>query len=80
MSPSLVDINANQPNVLTSEDFQTQVRSKRNELLLKSDWTMLIDIPITREKREEWAVYRQQLRDLPASATPDNIIWPSIPV
>ena len=39
-------------------------RSKRNNLLTKSDWTQLPNNPLTSEKQEEWAVYRQQLRDM----------------
>lgn len=39
-------------------------RSNRNNLLNQSDWTQLPNNPLTSEKQEEWAVYRQQLRDM----------------
>ena len=44
------------------------IREKRNRLLLESDIYMVSDYPITDEKREEWKVYRQQLRDMPLNA------------
>jgi hypothetical protein len=79
ISPQIIDLNANQPNVITTEDFYTQLRIDRDNLLAASDWTVLIDVPISKEKREQYIVYRQQLRDLPSVATPDNITWPTIP-
>lgn len=36
----------------------------RDELLNKSDFVMMPDYPISEEKREQWATYRQELRDL----------------
>lgn len=41
-----------------------EIRSQRNDLLAKSDWTQLPDAPLTEEKRAEWSTYRQALRDL----------------
>jgi hypothetical protein len=40
------------------------VRTIRDGLLSRSDWTQLPDSPFTETKREEWAIYRQQLRDI----------------
>ena len=40
-------------------------RLERDNLLTMSDRYMVIDYPITEEKRQEWKVYRQLLRDLP---------------
>ena len=40
------------------------VRSMRNELLRESDWTQLLDSPLTEIKKAEWVTYRQSLRDL----------------
>lgn len=39
------------------------LKNQRDLLLRNSDFTQLPDVPITAEKREEWATYRQQLRD-----------------
>lgn len=79
MSPPLFDTSFIQPNVKTEEDFYNELRAKRNQLLFETDWTMLIDVPISKEKRQEYVVYRQKLRDLPLNATQDNLTWPTIP-
>jgi len=59
------------------------LRNKRNELLKESDWTQLNDCPLSDSKKQEWATYRQELRDLPSSQQAiDNIadvIFPTIP-
>jgi len=44
----------------------------RNWLLLSSDWTQLLDSPLSDEQKQQWAVYRQQLRDFPATWTPSE--------
>ena len=49
-----------------------------------SDWTQANDSPLTDEKKAEWRVYRQALRDitgnLPADLDdPDDISWPAEP-
>jgi hypothetical protein len=59
-----------------------QIRSTRDALLKSSDWIWSIgDLPPTiLARREEWAVYRQALRDLPANTTdPTNVTWPTPP-
>jgi len=51
------------------------VRAKRDDLLIDSDKMALAD-RIT----DEWRVYRQALRDVPAqSGFPTNVTWPSEP-
>ena len=54
----------------------SQVRRKRNQLLLESDWTQLDDSPAD---KTGWATYRQQLRDITAQPDPYNIDWPVMP-
>ena len=48
------------------------LRDKRNDKLIASDWTQMSDSPLSESKKQEWATYRQQLRDLPISYTDDN--------
>ncbi len=55
------------------------LRQKRDRLLLESDKYMLLDMPITEEKRNEWIAYRQLLRDLPETGNIENPQWPSKP-
>ncbi len=54
-----------------------KLRIKRNILLFKSDWSMMEDAPITPEKKEEWKVYRQLLRDITNKY--DHGIWVLFP-
>jgi Phage tail assembly chaperone protein len=56
------------------------IMEKRNLLLSESDWTLLNDSPLSIEKKTEWAIYRQALRDLPAQENfPRSIQWPVKP-
>ena len=57
--------------------FQTQLRKRRNAMLRYSDWSQIDDLPISAEKKEEWKVYRQKLRDLPDKY--DHPIWCNFP-
>lgn len=43
------------------------------QLLFDSDWTQIPNNPLTVEKSAEYATWRQQLRDFPATWTPSNV-------
>lgn len=64
-------------------DFFPTIRIQRNELLKESDWTQLNDCPLSDLKKQEWATYRQELRDLPSLYQSANniadVIFPNIP-
>lgn len=47
-------------------DLVLQMRIARNQLLAESDWSQLPDATCD---REAWAIYRQALRDFPATWT-----------
>jgi hypothetical protein len=54
-----------------------ELRLSRRRLLNNSDWTQVPDAPVD---SAAWAVYRQQLRDLPANTTdPRTVVWPEPP-
>tara|TARA_Y100000004_G_scaffold165487_1_gene196414 strand:- start:1053 stop:1445 length:393 start_codon:yes stop_codon:yes gene_type:complete len=59
------------------------LRMHRESKLSSSDWTQQPDAPITPEKKEEWRVYRQQLRDLTNNITTVedavDYVWPEEP-
>jgi len=56
-----------------------KLRTERNALLASSDWTQSPDSPLD-DAKAEWATYRQELRDLPASTEdPANPSWPEAP-
>jgi cyclopropane fatty-acyl-phospholipid synthase-like methyltransferase len=65
------------------EDFISEVRSYRNRLLSLSDWTRMDDNGLDDDDRELWAIYRQELRDLPESLdgieSLNDVPWPTPP-
>ena len=54
-----------------------EVRLIRNRRLENSDWSQVNDSQLSESKNTEWKVYRQALRDVPASH-PDHP-WPPDP-
>lgn len=57
-----------------------EVRNMRDSKLAVCDWTQLSDVALAAGKVTEWATYRQELRDLPATETDQyNITWPLEP-
>lgn len=67
-------------NSLTDEAVITLVREQRDLLLQQSDWTQSNDSPLSSEQKQEWAAYRQALRDLPSNTTDfTNPAWPTKP-
>ena len=59
----------------------SHVRSQRNSLLSASDWTRLDDAALGDHTAEEWATYRQALRDYPAQSDRVSTLpaWPEDP-
>ena len=45
--------------------YVLRMRQWRDILLIESDWTQMSDSPLSDSKKQEWATYRQALRDLP---------------
>tara|TARA_R110000782_G_C14477844_1_gene375578 strand:+ start:228 stop:509 length:282 start_codon:yes stop_codon:yes gene_type:complete len=53
-----------------------QVREERDALLTATDWMANSDVTMA----DDWATYRQALRDVPAQAGfPNTITWPTKP-
>lgn len=67
------------PYAQNQEENLESIRLKRDNLLLESDWTQLSDSPITEEKKLDWKIYRQQLRDVTINNNLVNIVWPTPP-
>lgn len=59
------------------------LKIQRTSLLYSSDWTQLVDAPISDSKKAEWVTYRQALRDVPENNTAmtelTDIVWPTAP-
>jgi hypothetical protein len=62
-----------------ADEFNARMaRLERDAKLARSDWTQMPDVE--ERKRNAWAQYRQQLRDLPQQkAFPNQIVWPEPP-
>jgi hypothetical protein len=58
------------PETIPNDWLHERLRKHRNRLLAQSDWTQTTDSPLTDAKKQEWATYRQALRDHPANWTP----------
>ena len=72
-------INTLSPDAKAIKDAERaqNVRNQRNELLKDSDWTQIADSPVN---KENWAAYRQSLRNLPsAEGFPWTVTFPSKP-
>jgi hypothetical protein len=57
-------------DTLPSEWLIERMRIQRDRLLSESDWALIPDAPTD---KEAWAVYRQALRDFPATWEPSEI-------
>jgi hypothetical protein len=60
------------------------VKIHRARKLFETDWTQMPDSPLTSEQQAAWALYRQELRDLPSNlsgneVTLDDVTWPVQP-
>lgn len=66
-----------------AKDFEQKaapIRNRRNQLLTESDIYVIVDYPLSDIKRNEWKLYRQQLRDVTLQSTfPDEVEWPLKP-
>jgi hypothetical protein len=72
---SLSDVELTQrKNILKS-----QIRMIRDRYLSLTDFTQLLDVPFSSQVKAEFAIFRQQLRDLPNADDPTTIVWPTIP-
>ena len=66
--PTKAQLDSYLPTVETEE--MVIFRQMRNQKLLECDWTRMDDCGISATKKEEWATYRQQLRDITKTVTP----------
>jgi len=64
---------------LSDQDLIVILRKTRDQLLRESDWTQLMNSPLTAAVFSQWATYRQALRDFPKTCDPKAPIWPTKP-
>lgn len=70
--------------VLDQDLLDSEIRGLRDTKLSNTDFTQLADSVLpSGTTAQDWAVYRQALRDVPQNNTnltkPDNVIWPTKP-
>jgi len=71
-------------NDAAARSFAT-LREERNQKLLNCDWTQSADSPLSSDKKTEWASYRTQLRNFPATLNNTTVVntanwnWPTEP-
>jgi len=66
------------------DSIYSAIRVIRTEKLFECDWTMVSDSKLSEAQKTEWVNYRQQLRDLPATAditkwNTSDWVWPTPP-
>lgn len=62
----------------TPDALAAKIRSMRDALIAKTDWTQLMDVPSTTGNKYEQ--YRQALRDITKQTEfPLNVTWPTKP-
>ena len=69
---------------VNTDALNTYIRIMRNSTLFNTDWTQMVDAPLTDAKKAEWVTYRQTLRDIMANLPadlddPDDVVWPDTP-
>lgn len=56
----------------TAEELIAVMRDLRDVLLKECDWTIVPDSPLTEERKQEWILWRQWMRDLPNYCSPQD--------
>ena len=63
-----------------SKPTAEEVRAERDKRLAETDWTQVLDAPITAACQEAFRVYRQELRDVPEQdGFSAAVVWPDMP-
>lgn len=65
---------------LDIKKLERKIRLMRDELLSKTDYTIMPDYPVSDADRELISAYRQALRDITSQeGFPNNVMWPEKP-
>tara|TARA_B100000212_G_scaffold206095_1_gene155494 strand:- start:1450 stop:1854 length:405 start_codon:yes stop_codon:yes gene_type:complete len=76
----------NKAQELFDKEAMRRLRIERDLLLVKTDWVVTKAAETGVAETDAWKEYRQALRDLPLTSTPEldgpsikNVTWPTIP-
>jgi hypothetical protein len=65
---------------VNNENSEKIVKLVRDQLLSHTDWTQTVDAPLASEVKQNFAIYRQTLRDITSHPDyPNNVTLPPIP-
>jgi len=53
----------------TQEELAQALREMRDVLLKESDWTQMPDCPLSEEIKNDWRVWRQEMRDITSTVS-----------
>ena len=85
--PTLAECEAVWQEILNEAPMK-KLREERDKKLFDTDYRIVADFPYPSEEvKQAWLTYRQELRDFPATATPQldengnltNVTWPPPP-
>ena len=83
--PTKTEVETKAQTLLDGEAMK-RLREHRDNLLKETDWVVTKASETGVAETTAWKTYRQQLRDLPSSATPEidgmfikNVTWPTKP-
>lgn len=78
---SSVSLEQFRPNKAGMELMEwASIRNRRNQLLRDTDYTQVLDSPLTEDQRTAVGVYRKALRDVPQDVgNPFSVVWPDKP-
>jgi len=83
--PTKTEVETKAQALLDGEAMR-RLREHRNNLLKETDWVVTKASETGVAETTAWKTYRQELRDLPSSATPEidgmfikNVTWPTKP-
>lgn len=75
----VVELTADELNA-KSNALGSRIRSKRNAILMDTDWTQNLDSPLNDADKDTYKVYRQALRDVSnQQGFPQSVTWPTPP-
>jgi hypothetical protein len=53
----------------TQDDLAQALREMRDVLLKESDWTQMPDCPLSEEIKNDWRIWRQEMRDITSTVS-----------
>jgi hypothetical protein len=63
----------------TNDEYWSEIRENRNQLLFDTDWTDLPNSPLADAQKTNYQRYRTELRDMPQSTSnPKDVVWPEV--